>query len=755
MDWPVVPSAVLPARKVFTERIDGQPATGRQAPSAEKGHVKPTVIRINDILDSISEYQPNADLDLIERAYIFSARAHAGQMRLSGEPYLSHPLEVAHILADMKLDPVSVASALLHDVLEDTDTTIEALENSFGSGVAQIVSGVTKLSELTFSSSQARQAESIRKMLLAMADDLRVILIKLADRLHNMRTLQFHKTEKRREIARETLDIYAPIAARLGIYWIKNELEETSFKFIQPDDYANIESLVSKSKTDREKYIDMVKGLIVQKMASAGLGCEVLGRNKNYYSIYTKMITQNLPFEEIYDIIAFRIVLETISQCYEALGHIHSMWKPIDHKFKDYIARPKPNMYQSLHTTVIGPIGERIEIQIRTTEMDRVAKSGVAAHWSYKEGQQIDENISEKFAWIQDLVENQENFHHPGEFMENVRIDLFPDEVYVFTPRGEIKTLPKGATPVDFAYMIHTEVGHTCTGAKVNGQMVPLQYELKTGDRVDIATHKNHHPSKDWLKFVKTVKARSKIRQWIKTQEKERSISLGREMLEKAFRKERLNFNTLVKNDQLTPVFEHFGFKALEDLIANVGYGKITPLQVVRRVQPSEQALDSSESIIDKLMGRVRKKKIKAGVLVKGLDDILIRFGKCCQPVPGDSIIGYITRGFGVTVHRTNCVNALKLSPERQIDCEWNMSVSETYPVKLRILSHDRVGLLADMVGSISKYGANILNARTETRNSTIVESYFTIGVEDTDHLDKIVSAIKKVRRVQDVKRIG
>ena len=713
------------------------------------------MIRINDILDKVSEYQPEADLDLIERAYIFSARAHAGQVRLSGEPYLSHPLEVAYILADMKLDTTSVAASLLHDVLEDTDTSSKELQSSFGSGVAQIVSGVTKLGELTFTSSRARQAESIRKMLLAMADDLRVILIKLADRLHNMRTLQFHKAGKRREIAKETLDIYAPIAARLGIYWIKNELEETSFKYAQPDDYENIDSLISKSRSERDKYIGTVRGLIAEKMAAAGLECEVLGRSKNFYSIYTKMISQNLPFEEIYDIIAFRIVLKTISQCYEALGHIHSMWKPIDHKFKDYIARPKPNMYQSLHTTVIGPTGERIEIQIRTTEMDRVAKSGVAAHWSYKEGQQIDRNVSEKFAWIQDLVENQESFRHPEEFMENVRIDLFPDEVYVFTPRGEIKTLPRGATPVDFAYMIHTEVGHSCTGAKVNGQMVPLQYELKTGDRVDIATSKNHHPSKDWLKFVKTVKARSKIRQWIKTQEKERSVSLGREMLEKAFRKERLNFNTLAKSEQMTEVQEHFGFKTLDDLIANVGYGKITPLQVVRRIEPKEQPAESTESIIDKLMGRVRKKKTKAGVLVKGIDDILIRFGKCCQPVPGDSIIGYITRGFGVTVHRTNCVNALKLSPERQIEVEWNQSPSETYPVKLRIVSYDRVGLLADMVGSISKYGANILNARTETRDNTMVDSFFTIGVEDTDHLDRIITAIRKVKLVQDVRRIG
>ena len=714
------------------------------------------MIRINDILDKITEYHPEADLDIIERAYVYSARVHEGQVRLSGEPYLSHPLEVAGILTDMKLDVVSVASGLLHDVIEDTNAQVDDIERLFGPEILLIVSGVTKLSSLSFHSSRARQAESLRKMFLAMADDIRVILIKLADRLHNMRTLQFHKPNKRKEIARETLDIYAPIAARLGIYWIKNELEETSFKYFQPDEYEQIRSLVAKSKAEREKYMETVKNFIQKKMDEANLACEVLGRNKNYFSIHTKMISQNLPFEEIYDIIAFRIILDSISQCYEALGLIHSMWKPIDHKFKDYIARPKPNMYQSLHTTVIGPFGERIEIQIRTREMDRVAKSGIAAHWSYKEGKRIDENISKKFAWIQALVENQENFVDPGEFLENVRIDLFPDEVYVFTPRGEIKTLPRGATAVDFAYMIHTEVGNQCTGAKVNGQLVPLPYELKTGDIVEITTSNNHHPSKDWLKFVQTVKARSKIRHWIKTQEKERSLSLGRELLEKAFRKEKLNFNSLAKNEELADVAAHFGFKTNDDLIANVGYGKITPLQVVRKFAPKPQAEDVPESIFNKLIGRVnRKKKLKTGVLVKGVDDILIKFGKCCQPVPGDSIVGYITRGYGVTVHRTNCINALEMNPERQIEVDWNQGTSEMYPVKIRIISHDRQGLLADLVGNISKYGANILQATSDTRDSHIVDSFFTIGVEDISHLEKILSAVRKVKLVQDVKRIG
>ena len=714
------------------------------------------MIRINDILDKITAYHPEADLDIVERAYVYTARVHAGQVRLSGEPYLSHPLEVAGILADMKLDTTSIVAGFLHDVIEDTHATAEEIGELFGPEVLHIVSGVTKLSSLSFHSSRARQAESLRKMILAMADDIRVIMIKLADRLHNMRTLQFHKPGKQRQIARETLDIHAPLAARLGIYWIKNELEETAFKFFQPDEYNQIKILVAKSRSEREKYMETVKNRIQKKMDEAGLSIEVLGRNKNYYSIYNKMVSQNLPFEEIYDIIAFRIILDSISHCYEVLGLIHSIWKPIDHKFKDYIARPKPNMYQSLHTTVIGPFGERIEIQIRTQEMDRVAQSGIAAHWSYKEGRSIDENISKKFAWIQDLVDNQKNFLDPGEFLENVRIDLFQDEVYVFTPRGEIKTLPRGATAVDFAYMIHTEVGNQCTGAKVNGQLVALTYELKTGDIVEIITSAKHHPSKDWLKNVKTVKARSKIRHWIKTQEKERSVTLGREMLEKAFRKEKLNFNILAKSEKMTEVQAHFGFKAVDDLVANVGYGKITPLQVVRRFAPRQPAEEGQASIFNKLVGRVvRKKKLKSGVLVRGVDDILIKFGKCCQPVPGDPIIGYITQGYGVTIHRTTCVNALRVNPERQIEVEWNQQIAETYPVKIRIVSHDRMGLLADVVGSISKYGANILNATSETSENKMVDSFFTIGVEDVSHLEKILSAVKKIKLVQEVKRVG
>jgi len=712
------------------------------------------VIRINDIIDKVAEYNPDADLDIIDRAYIYSAKVHDGQVRLSGEPYLSHPLEVAGILSDMKLDVVSIAAGLLHDVIEDTYATPEEIGDMFGKDVLHIVSGVTQLSALSFDSSLARQAESIRKMLLAMADDIRVILIKLADRLHNMRTLEFHKEDKRNKIAKETLDIYAPIAARLGIYWIKKELEDIAFMYLQPEEYHKIKGLVSKDKEEREKYIETVKTYIDKEMDRHNLRCEVLGRYKYYYSIYQKMISQNLLFEDIYDVIAFRIILDTVPNCYEALGLIHALCKPVPQKFKDYIGVPKPNMYQSLHTTVIGPFGERIEIQIRTREMDKVAESGIAAHWSYKEDSRIDENINEAFAWIKNLVENQENFLDPDEFLENVRIDLFPDDVYVFTPRGEIKSMPSGSTPVDFAYAIHTEVGNQCSGAKVNGRITPLHYELKTGDIVKIITSKNHRPSKDWLNFVKTVKARSRIRQWIKTQEKERSLTLGREMCEKAFRKDRLNFNSILKSEEMEKVVEHFGFKTIDDLIASVGYGKITPLQIIRKITPKPEPEEKHESIFNKLIGRVRKKKPKTGVMVKGVDDILIKFGKCCQPVPGDPITGYITRGFGVTVHRKQCINAMKMSPERQIDVEWHKDVDETYPVKIYVRCYDRVGLLADIAANISKNDANILSANTETRGDKTVDNYFTIAVENTKQLNKILSSIKKIKLIQEVKRI-
>ncbi|MFW6080338.1 MAG: RelA/SpoT family protein [Desulfosalsimonas sp.] len=715
------------------------------------------MIRITDILEKLTEYYPEADVDIVDRAYIYSARVHAGQMRLSGEPYLSHPLEVADILAEMKLDPVSIAAGLLHDVVEDTHSSIEEIYNIFGEDVAHIVSGVTKISVLPFSTDQQRHAENIRKMILAMADDLRVILIKLADRLHNIRTLHYHKNpQKQKTIAQETLDIYAPIASRLGIYWLKNELEEKSFYYANHEEYQRIQDLLETNREERERYVSTVKTLIEEKMAESGIAASVTGRYKQYYSIYQKMMNQNLEFEEVYDIIAFRIIVENVAQCYAALGQIHSKWKPIPKKIKDYIAVPKPNMYQSLHTTVIGPYGERMEIQIRTREMDYVAKFGIAAHWSYKEGKTQAATSKNTFAWIHNLVENQKNFGNPEEFLENVRIDLFPDEVFVFTPQGEVKSLPKGATPVDFAFQIHTEVGNECTGAKVNGRLVPLQYELKTGDIVEILTSKGHQPSKDWLNFVKTVKAKSRIRQWIRKQEKERSLSLGRELCEKAFRKYKLNFSSMLHTPEMEKAAEAFNFKSVEDLIANVGLGKITPLQIIRKLDP--KAGEKKETgLMDRLMrSRDRRQKDKAedGVSVQGMDDILIRFAKCCQPVPGDPITGYITHGQGVTVHRSGCINALKLSPDRQIDVEWKTDKGSQFPVSLKITGYDRIGLLAEISTEISKAGANIHDVRLESRGNKYIYGEFTILVNDLQHLDTVMGKLKKVSTVQEVKRV-
>ncbi len=713
------------------------------------------MIRITDILDTILEYNPTADLDIIDRAYIYSARVHEGQTRLSGEPYLSHPLEVAHILSEMRLDVESIAAALLHDVIEDTPATKEDIQDLFGPGVAHIVEGVTKLSALPFSTKVAQQAESLRKMILAMADDIRVVLIKLADRIHNMRTLKYHrKPEKQAAIAQETLDIYAPIAARLGIFWIKQELEEIAFFYTQRDKYEEMERKVNWAKDEKEAYIKEVKTSLEYKMEEMELPCDIKGRYKQHYSIYQKMVSQGLAFEEIYDVIAFRIILDTVPQCYAALGAIHSMWKPIYYKIKDYIGNPKPNMYQSIHTTVIGPRGERVEIQIRTQEMDNIAESGIAAHWSYKEGSKVDEDTGEMFAWIRNLVENQENFNDPDEFLENVRIDLYPDEIYVITPVGEVKTLPKGATPVDFAYRIHTEVGAQCTGAKVNGKMVPLAHTLRTGDSVEIITSTGSTPSPDWLKFVKTVKARTKIRAFINARERERSHSLGREMCEKMFRKKSENFSALVKSGKIQEVADSYGFKTVEDLMAHVGFGKVTPLQVLNRAVPDLDRETKEELLLQKINARAPRKS-DTGIIVKGLNDILVRFSKCCNPLPGDPIIGYITQGQGVTIHRKNCINMMTMSRERQIEVQWAEDYSEYYPASVRIKTNDdRQGLLADIASVIAKEKINILNARTETSEVGEGLFYFTVMVSSTEQLRKIMAEIRQVKTVSDVQRV-
>ena len=721
------------------------------------------MIRITDIHNLITAYHPDADLDVVNRAYVYSAQVHDGKVRLSNEPYMSHPLEVAAILARMKLDEESIAAGLLHDVIEGTHAGKEELEAQFGPGIAHIVSGVTSISRITFSDKAARQAESLRKMILAMADDIRVVLIKLADRLHNMRTLKFHEDEETRMmISRETLDIYAPIASRLGIFWLKQELEDLAFFHAMPEAYAEIDALVNHAKEEKEAYIEEVREKLIRRLTAEGMTeLSIKGRFKQHYSIYQKMVSQRLEFNQVYDIIAFRIIVDEKSQCYQAMGIIHDMWKPIHYKFKDYIGVPKPNMYQSLHTTVVGPGGHRVEIQLRTWEMDRIAESGIAAHWSYKEGASIDEKTGKTFAWLRNLVENQEESKDPDEFLENVKIDLYPNEIYVFTPGGEILTLPKGATPVDFAYQIHTEVGDQCTGAKVNGKLVPLSQPLETGNMVSIVTTKGHHPSPDWLNFVKTVKARTKIRHWVKAREKERSISLGREMCEKLLRKKNLNFHALLRSGEFEQAAEAFGFKTVEDLIAQVGFGKVTPLQILHKIRPEEQ-VGKDEDQRDKEgiplrdrggAGRSRHRS-REGIVVKGLDDILVRFSKCCNPLPGDPIVGFITQGQGVSVHRKNCVNTLKMSPERKIDVQWSEESTESYPVKIRIRSADRSGLLADVATAISRAQADIVSAHTETTDYGIANSYFTITVGSIAQLNKVMSDLRRVKQVKSVKRI-
>ncbi|MCB9494932.1 MAG: bifunctional (p)ppGpp synthetase/guanosine-3',5'-bis(diphosphate) 3'-pyrophosphohydrolase [Desulfobacteraceae bacterium] len=715
------------------------------------------MIRINDILDKILEYHPDADIDIVERAYIYSARVHDGQTRLSGEPYLSHPLAVAWILANMRLDVVSIAAGLLHDVIEDTHATHEEIAGIFGDEVAHIVSGVTKISKLNVESAEYRQAESLRKMILAMADDLRVILIKLADRLHNMETIQFHKKEEKKvRIAQETRDIYSPLASRLGIYSIKQKFDEIAFEVLYPEEFTEIKDLTSRNLEEKEQYIEKVRNTIITELKKNGIEGEVLGRYKSIPSIYEKMLKQNLKFDEVYDLIAFRIVLDTIPRCYEVLGLIHTLWRPIAHKIKDYIGMPKSNMYQSLHTTVIGPYGERMEVQIRTQSMDRVAKTGVAAHWSYKEGRTADPKISKSFEWVQNLVENQADFPEPEEFLENVKIDLFPDEVYVFTPRGDIKNLPKGSTPIDFAYSIHTDVGNTCAGAKVNSRMVPLHHQLKNGDTVEVVTSNNVKPNHDWLSYAKSVRARSRIKRYLKQQDKERSIGLGREMCEKIFRKHKLNFNKLYSTDEMTEIASRYGYKESENLIAAVGYGKITPRQILNRfLENREDKLpkEQPENIFDESAEALFQSG-EGEIVVDGLDDLLTRRAKCCNPVPGDPIIGYITEGHGITIHVKNCPNVKsQTNPERFLPASWGRTADGTYPVRLIVSVKDRVGAAAEITGAISENNANIAELSLRKNDSGAVFD-ITINVPNRDVLEKILRRLKSVQDVYEVKRV-
>jgi GTP pyrophosphokinase len=718
-------------------------------------------VRIETIIDRIHEYNPQAEVDPVMRAYVFAAKAHKGQERISGEPYLSHPLEVSGILTELRMDTATIAAGLLHDCVEDTHANLGQVKEHFGDEIAALVDGVTKLSRIPFSTREEAQAENIRKMVLAMSKDIRVILVKLADRLHNMRTLDPLPEAKRRLIAQETLDIYAPLAHRLGIYWMKSELEDLVLRHLDPEAYGDLVARIARKRQEREGDINEVIRLLETKLAEVDVKAQITGRPKHFYSIYKKMRDQKKEFDEIYDLTAVRVITDSLKDCYGTLGVIHTLWKPISHRFKDFIAVPKSNGYQSLHTTVIGPKGDPIEIQIRTWEMHRVAEEGIAAHWKYKEGRTSLDPADQSFVWLRQLMEWQKELKDSKEFLDTVRVDLFPDEVYVFTPRGDVKAFPKGACPVDFAFAIHTDVGLRCVGAKVNGRLVPLRTELQNGDIVEILTSPSHTPSKDWLKVVKTPRARSKIRQWIKNEERARSISLGRDMLEKEIRRLGKSPSQLLKPEVLSPALARYGLANEEEFFAAVGYGKVPPRQAVIRLLPPEelQAFTEAEEAREKKAEKkpARTRPTDEGIRIRGIDDILVRFSKCCSPVPGDEIIGFITRGRGVSIHTADCPNAVSLmaDPERQIAVNWDGQRKGAHQVKIRVeIGKDRPGILAEISAAISGTDTNIAQAEIRVTEERTGLNTFVLEVNDLDQLQAAMQAIQKVDGVVGVERV-
>src|SRR5712671_4860522 len=691
------------------------------------------MIRLNDILERVNTYRPDADLDLVKKAYVYSAKVHQGQVRKSGEPYLIHPLEVAGLLAELKLDEASIVAGLLHDTIEDTLAKPEEIHELFGPEVLALVEGVTKLG--TFShgptTQEEKQAENFRKMLVAMAKDIRVILVKLADRTHNMRTLAHMKPDAQQRIAQETLDIYAPLAHRLGIQWIKIELEDLAFRYLKAAEYADVEQQVAQTQKDRAKFIADVVQLLQSKLKEAGLDAEVQGRPKHLYSIWKKMRKNGL---------------NSVSQLHD-------------------IAIPKPNMYQSLHTTVIGPTGERIEIQMRTEEMHRIAEEGIAAHWVYKEGKSSGRD-EQKFAWLRQLMEWQQDLKDPREFLETVKVDLFTDEVFVFTPKGDVRSLPQGSCPIDFAYAIHSEVGAHCAGAKVNGKMVPLRSKLKNGDSVEILTNANVRPNKDWLAFVKTSRAQAKIRQFIKLQQRERSLEIGRDLLDREFRRFDLTFTKMVKAPEFLKLANDYGHSRADDLVSAVGYGKLSPANVLQRLLPPERLAQKKgegvdgevvehQSRLSQLFRKVaQRSRTGGGVRIGGIDDVLVRYGRCCSPVPGDQIVGFITRGRGVTVHTRACSKGMETDPERRVEVTWDVHGEFKRSVNLRVRSDDRKGLLAKLSETFADVGVNILTANARTNGEQGAVSTFEIEIVDVKQLNDVVRAIGQIPGVRSVERM-
>jgi len=730
---------------------------------------------ILELVDKIRKYAPNADVSLVEKAYYFGKKAHEGQFRRSGEPYFIHPIAVASILSDMELDIETIVAGLLHDVVEDTEYTYEDIEKEFGKDVANLVDGVTKLGKIKYQSKEETQSENLRKMFLAMAKDIRVILIKLADRLHNARTFKYLPPEKAKSKSIETLEIYGGIANRLGISMIKWELEDTALRYIDPDGYYDLVDKVAKKRSQREAYIKNIINILKQSFKDVGISCNVYGRPKHFYSIYSKMKNKHKNFEEIYDLTAVRIIVDTVKDCYAVLGMVHTMWKPMPGRFKDYIAMPKPNMYQSLHTTVIGPNGEPVEIQIRTKEMHNIAEYGIAAHWKYKEGntQSMANNAEEKLQWLRQMIEWEKDLKDPQEFMNALKDDVFNSQVYVFTPKGDVIELPAGATPIDFAYRVHTNVGNRCVGAKIDGRIVPIDYKLQNGNIVEVLTSSNSNgPSRDWINIVKTPNAKSRIRQWFKKERREENIERGNEILEKEFKKYSLPLKDNSIDKYMLLMAKKFNQQTVEDLIATIGYGGIMVTQVVPKIKElyekefkKSQKQEQQEQINDiekhKLTDEEYKKKRKntscQGVVVKGLDNILIRFAKCCNPLPGDEIVGYVTKGRGVAIHRTDCPNATssdQFFKNRMVDVAWSNANNSKFEAEIQIKAADRRGVVNDIthVVVVEKISLNGINARKGKDN--LVNINLLVEVNDINELSVLMKKLKSVPNVEDIYRV-
>ena len=717
------------------------------------------MIRIEDLLEKVRAYSPDADVELLRRAYVFSAFEHRGQVRHSGEPYLIHPLAVADFLAEMKLDVVAIAAGLLHDVVEDTLTTIERIQELFGPEVAHVVEGVTKISAIRFASSEERQAENFRKMLLAMVDDIRVILVKLADRLHNMRTLSHLPEDRRIVVAQETRDIYAPIANRLGMSKVKNELEELSFRYLEPQTYEALRAKVDAKRRQTEGLIEQLKQRIATKLREAPVPVvEIDGRIKRLWSISQKLKRQKIDIDQVYDFIALRIVTHSVKDCYAALGIIHQTWSPVPGRIKDFIAMPRPNGYQSLHTSVISEHGMPFEVQIRTIEMHRMAEEGIAAHWKYKEGRVGDHRDERYFQWMRQLLEYQQEVGDPQEFIQSLKVDLYPEEVYTFTPKGLVKAFPLGATPIDFAYSIHTDVGHQCVGARVNGKMVPLRTRLKNGDIVEIITSTGHKPSRDWLNFVVTSHARYKIKYLIRLEERARAIDVGRKVFEKELRRYDLGLKSVQEIDGFAKGLGDVGAKTWDDLLALIGYGTVSPKQFIGKLVPAERLREKAPdgpvtAAVRRVLGGGEEKiKVRGGV-----DDLLVVRARCCNPIRGEKIVGYITRGKGVSVHSATCPNVVNLmyDPERRIEVEWDKGdAAAHYTVKLTMQVEDRKGLLAAVSAKIADINTNIKNLDARTGDDDHrARIDLTVEISDLKHLEKVIKSLRSVNGVLDVER--